>query len=230
MKSTFKYLSILLIVFNIANSQTISIGLGSGINMIQGNNFYTQDFDRIGLYTKKNGTQTNFAGLAQKNEYEYAINSKIRFSNYPISLIAQVHYIPMRGKENVEMWDLYSYQSHYENVTTINDIWSYRIGVRYDVKFNDFYSFCNASYLMNSWKDAKLQFDYNERITTLPQYRNGMRYGYNSGIGIGYEISSVFEIEMEGSYSFMNEYNVRDGEVKMNTVNILFTTYYAVIP
>ncbi len=225
-----KYLSVIIITVNIVYSQTISIGLGSGINMIQGNNFYTEDFGRIGLYTQKNGTQTNFAGLGLKNEYDLSINAKIGFSSLPVIFIAQLHYLPMRGNQSVEMWDFLATHSHYENVKTINDIWSYGFGLRYNAEFNNLYPFCSASFLINNWNNAILQFDYQEHLSTWAQYKNGIRYGYNISMGLGYNISDLFEIEIEGSYSLLNEYNRRDGEVKMNTVNTQFKTYYTILP
>ena len=43
-------------------SQTISIGVGTGLNFINGTSYYTNKFGELGRYENVNGTETNFGG------------------------------------------------------------------------------------------------------------------------------------------------------------------------
>jgi hypothetical protein len=73
-------------------SQNIYVGIGTGLNIISCDNYYTSNFGRFGVYQSVNGPETNLAGLGLSNELQFQINSKYSFNNSPFSLSAGFQY------------------------------------------------------------------------------------------------------------------------------------------
>jgi opacity protein-like surface antigen len=223
--------SILVSFVFVSNSfcQTISVGVGTGMNMIQGDNYYTRALGSIGVYHSVNGTEASFRGLAMRNGMDFAANAKYAFNTIPISFLAQVHFMPMRGHESILINNIVLRFDEVNDVTTKLDIWSFRFGARYAVDIAHIKPFISATFLINYFGDARLQFDKGDISITRPDYKNGMRYGYHLGLGASYRVLPKLDAEIEGSYSLLNNGNRRDGEVKLNTVNVLLNAYYTIL-
>lgn len=135
----------------------------------------------------------------------------------------------MRGKHKVTSYDNYLMRETYPTATMKLDVWSFGIGSRYEYDFEYFVPFLSTSILVNHFNDSRIEYEVNEVTTEYSFVKNGMRYGYRFGFGIGYKVFSNVSVEVGGTYNFMNEYNRRASEEKMNTVNLLFTVNYNVL-
>jgi len=238
MKTTIKILCIFLLFGGYVYSQSLSIGIGSGISIIQGHNYFT---DNLGLYglNKVNGTESSFAGLRFKSENSFMLEIDYGIKNIPISLMTQINYIPMRGNGSVSIYDYLAKENIQENVITKLDIWSFCIGTIYKINLNKIKPYAKALFLANYFGDTRLEFDYGSIELIRPDYKNGMRYGLNFGLGIKYEIFKEIGLDIEGSYSFMNIWNGRTEnpanysyesvEAKMNTLNLSIGLDYIIL-
>lgn len=224
----------LLAIINIY-SQSLSVGLSSGVSIVQGDNYFTKDFGYYGTYFR-NAAESHVAGLRFKTEPDFAVNVKYGLSFIPVSLVAQIHYIPMRGEQTLSIYDVRFNHTSQEDVTTKLDIWALNVGVRYSTEIIKLKPFITASFLMNYFGDTWLQLVHGTTITMYPNYENGMRYGYNYGVGVGYEALKNIDFEIEASYSYMNVWNRREAyppndpdssvEERMNNLNFLLGAYY----
>jgi hypothetical protein len=210
-----------------AHCQSLSIGVSSGINVVRGKNYYTEDLGPDGIWFV-NGAWGFFHGLKFGNEPDFALATK--YSLKVFDLTAQIHFIPMRGGQVVEvpMFDGKQTRILYPSVTTKMDIWSFQVGARYSVEVRGFRPFFAASCLMSYFGDTRLQFDYGDLTTHLSNYTNGMRYGYRVGLGVGYTVTPKFDIELGGGFNSMNPVNGRAGEGRMNTIDIALSAYYTI--
>ena len=232
MNTFVRSLALLVLFITEAFSQSLSIGLGGGVSAIQGDNFYTKPPGRPGIYSGPNGTVTNAVGLNLGAAPIYAVEVKYRTRVAPIDIVAGVRYIPMRGNGGVSEVrdDPMTPSTHPENVTMINDVWSYRLGLRGVYDMHGLTMFLGASATIDDWKDAKLRYEYQGRFNTMVHYTNGLRYGADVDGGIGYRWFEQWETEASVTYSFLNEWGRRNGEVPMNTLSAQLTLYYTIVP
>jgi opacity protein-like surface antigen len=214
-----------------AFSQPLSISIGSGVSILQGNNYYTSDFSayRPGIYIK-NGATSPFPSMSLNDELALFVGIKLNIFKTQFSVNADVNYIPMRGKHKVTSYDSYMMRETHPNAIMKLDIWSFGVGGRYDYPIGNFIPYVSASVLMNYFNDSRVEFDEDEVTTEYPFVKNGMRYGYRFGVGVGYAVLSDVSLEIGVTYNLMNEYNTRALEEKMNTVNLLFAVNYNVLP
>ena len=236
---TIKKIFFIILLFSINNySQSLFIGLGSGISIVQGNNYFTNNLGPAGLYFV-NGAESEFKGLNFKNGYDFAVNIKCRFKYIPFSLVTQINYIPLRGNQSVNIYDDLLKQNILNDVTTEIDIWSLKIGARYATEIQKVKPYLTASMLLNYFGDTWLQFEHDNNITLWRNYQNGMRYGLSIGFGLGYEIINNINLEIETNYDYMNLWNRRGAnpidkihpsvEERMNTLNIELGVYYKIL-
>ncbi|MCF8296834.1 MAG: outer membrane beta-barrel protein [Melioribacteraceae bacterium] len=220
-------------------SQSLYFGLSSGISSVQDNNYFTNNLGAAGKHYV-NGAESIFGGLKFGNdEYQFAIKMKYGFSDIPFSLSAQIHYIPLRGSQSVDIYNSVYNQNILQDVTTMIDIWSLRIGGRYTYEADKFKPYTTLSLLLNYWGDTWLQYEYYDNISLWRNYENGIRYGLNMGGGIGYELVENIELEIEVNYNYMNLWNRRGAnpidkihpseEEKMNTLNFELCVYYKLL-
>ena len=210
-------------------SQTIYIGVGTGLNFINGANYYTADFGRIGRYENVNGTVTNFPGLGLSDELEFQLNGKYSLDNSPFSFTAGFNYFRMRGNESMPIYDNILERDIIKDVTSKMDIWSFQLGANYSFNLYSVRPFVAFSFLSNYLDDVYIEIAHGEYISQFPSYKNGMRYGYSLGAGMGYNIFSNFELELSTNYNSLNVLHKRDGEALLNSVNVLFNIYYKII-
>jgi opacity protein-like surface antigen len=216
-------------------SQSLYLGIGGGMAKVQKNNYYTRDLGYPGAHYV-NGTLTMFGGLAFRKNYFASIKFKYELSSFGI--IAQARYIPFRGRQSAEIYNLLYMQTIKEDVTTIIDVWSFGFGGRYIIDIDKFKPYAAVSLLMNYWGDTWFRFEYFDQIVLGRSYKNGMRFGLNFGLGVSYEIMKNVLCEIESNYNYMNLWNRRkvdpadelhpSSEEKMNTLNVEFTVYYRI--
>ena len=224
-----KLSSLILLCFSIPLlSQTFSIGAGTGLNFIQGNNYYTDDFGRIGKYENINGTTTNLTGMGLSNEWQFQINGKYTFINSPFSLTAGFSYSPMRGNEQMLIYDFFLNQEVQRDVTTKMDIWSFQLGTNYTFDLHSFKPFIALSLSANYFDDVWIEFTETDYISEFRSYKNGMRYGYSAGVGLDYIVLTKLELEISSNYNSLNLINRREEEELLNSVNVLFNIYYKI--
>lgn len=209
--------------------QSISIGLGGGVNFISGDNYYTDNLGRLGIYENFNGATTNLEGMGLNNELQFQLSGKYCFEDSPFSLIAGFNYTPMRGSEQLEVWDFVFETAVIREVTAKMDIWSFQLGANYSFNIYNIKPFITVSVLSNYFDDVSIVIGDEENFSQFLSYRNGMRYGYSLGAGIGYYIFSNTEINLSGNYNSFNVFNKRDGEELLNSVNVLFIIYYEIL-
>ena len=210
-------------------SQTISIGVGTGLNFINGTNYYTNKFGELGRYENVNGTETNFAGLGLSNELEFKVQSKYSLDNSPFSFTAGFNYFRMRGNESMPIYDNILERDFIKDVTSKMDVWSFQFGANYSFNLYAVRPFITLSFLSNYLDDVYIEIADGEYISQFPSYKNGMRYGYSLGTGIGYNIFSNVELELSTNYNSLNVLHKRDGEALLNSVSVLFNVYYKII-
>ena len=234
-----KKIFFIILLLSINNySQSLSIGLGSGISIVQGNNYFTNNLGPAGLYYV-NGAESEFKGLDFRNEYDFAVNIKYGFKYVPFSLVAQIHYLPLRGIQSVNIYDDLLKQNILNDVTTEIDIWSLKIGARYATIIQKVKPYLTASILLNYFGDTWFKFEHDNNISKWRNYKNGMRYGLNLGFGFGYEVINNIDLDIEANYNFMNLWNRRGTnpidkihpsvEERMNTLNIELGVYYRML-
>ena len=209
-------------------SQTFSIGIGSGINFITGENYYTNSLGRIGLYENVNGTNTNLTGMGLNTEFQLQAIGKFSFNNSPICLIAAFNYLPLRGTEQMLGYDEYLQYEFLQDVTAKMDIWSFQLGVNYYFNLSFLKPFFSASLSANYFDDMWIEFDRGDYIAEFRSYENGMRYGYSVGLGAAYEISKYFDAELSGNFNSFNQLGRREGEELLNSINVLLLIYYKI--
>lgn len=230
-----KIIILIIIILSINNyCQSLYIGFGSGVTKIQGNNYFTKDLGNAGAHYV-NGVVSMFEGLDFSIGYELAIKFRYELNNTPFSLLGQIYYIPFRGHQTAEIYNFYR-QIISEDVTTIINIWSFRIGGRYSVDVDKVKPYASVLFLLNYWGDTWLQFEYFDNIEQWRNYKNGIRYGLNLGFGVGYEAIKNVDFEIEANYNYMNLWNRRGAnpideihpsvEEKMNTLNVELSVYY----
>ncbi|MCJ7552463.1 MAG: hypothetical protein MUO34_01145 [Ignavibacteriaceae bacterium] len=209
--------------------QSISIGLGGGVNFISGDNYYTNNLGRLGLYENINGTITNLEGMGLNNELQFQLSGKYCFEDSPFSLSAGFDYSPMRGSEQMEVYDFVFETVVIKDVTNKMDIWSFQVGANYSFYIYHIKPFITVSFLSNYFEDVFIVIGDEENFSQFLSYRNGMRYGYSIGAGIGYDIFSTVEINLSSNYNSFNVLNKREGEELLNSVNVLFNIYYKIL-
>ena len=209
-------------------SQTFSIGAGSGLNFMLGNNYYTDELGRIGRYENINGTNTNLTGMGLSNEWQFQIMGKYLFINSPFSLTAGFIYMPMRGNEQLPIYDFILNQEIQKDVTTKMDIWAFQLGTNYSFDMHTIKPFITVSLSANYFGDVWIEFSETDYISEFRSYQNGMRYGYCVGIGLDYCIYSNLELEVSSNYNSLNLLGRREEEELLNSINILFNIYYRI--
>lgn len=223
---------IFLILFLVSSpslfSQSIYVGLGTGINIIEGDNYYTSNFGRFGVYQSVNGTVTNFAGMGLSNEMQFQVNGKYSFNNSPFSFVVGLQYLRMTGKESVPIYSETFKMPIYQNVTTEMDIWNFNLGANYSFNINRFKPFINATLLSNYFDDVFIRIGNDENYSQFLSYKNGMRYGFSIGTGLGYDVFQNIELELLTSYNSFNVLNKRSGESLLNSIGVLLNVYYKV--
>lgn len=210
-------------------SQSISIGLGSGINFISGDNYYTNNLGRLGIYENINGTTTNLEGMGLKNELQFQLGGKYSFDNSPFSLISFFNYSPMRGSDQILVYDFVRMSEVPRDVTAKMDIWSFQAGVNYSLNFYAIKPFITALLSANYFDDFYIEFSEPDYKSEYRSYKNGMRYGYSVGVGIAYNISSILNLEISGNYNDFNILHSRNGEELLNSFNVLAMFYYKLL-
>lgn len=210
-------------------SQSISVGLGSGVNFISGDNYYTNDLGRLGIFENVNGTTTNLKGMGLTNELQFHIAGKYTFDNSPFSLDAGFNYYPLRGNEQMMVYDFMAMTELPKDVTTKMDILSFQLGANYSLNFNAIKPFITASLSANYFDDFYIEFSEPDYKSEYLSYKNGMRYGYSIGIGIAYNIFSNLNLEVSSNYNAFNILHSRDGEELLNSVNVLAIIYYQLL-
>ncbi len=238
MKTTKSVLFIFFLLESCIFGQSLSVGVSGGISIIQGPNYFTNNLGLYGIH-KVNGTESSFAGLEFKNENSFVLKIDYGIKNNPIRLITQINYIPMRGNGSIKVYDQLSQWDIQEEVTTKLDIWSLCVGAKYKVNFRKISPYAQALFLVNYFGDTRLEFDYGTTELTRVDYKNGMRYGLNFGLGIVYNIRSDIDLDIGASYSLMNMWNSRKAnpsdypyesvESKMNTINLLIGVNYTIL-
>ena len=238
MKMTIKIISVFFLLGSSVFSQSLSVGVSGGISRIQGDNYFTNNLGSYGR-NKVNGTESSFAGLKFRNENSFILKINYGLENSPIRLIAQINYIPMRGNETVRIYDQISQWYIKEEVITKLDIWSLCVGARYKINFQKIKPYAQALFLSNYFGDTRLEFDYGTTESIRTDYKNGMRYGLNFGLGIVYNITRNIDLDIGASYSFMNLWNSRKAnpldypyesvEAKLNTINLLIGIDYTIL-
>jgi opacity protein-like surface antigen len=209
-------------------SQSLSIGLGSGLNFINGGNYFTDNLGRIGIYQNKNGTNTTFEGLSLDNEIQFQLGAKYSLEDFPINLLLNVQYLRMRGTESMNIYDNFLGREFLYDVTTKLDIWSLQVGSSYSYYFYSLKPFITASVLFNYFDDVYVELAQDRHLSEYPDYENGMRYGYSLGLGVSYNIFNNIELELLSRYNDLNFLNRRDGEVKLASTSLLLGIYYKV--
>lgn len=223
---------VLLLIINtsVLSAQSLAVGIGGGVSNIQGKNFYTTPFDPVGLYFGRNGTDTHVAGLNIGATPTVSVTMKHRSSILPVDLVAGVRYLPMRGDGVMKVLTvLNGVLVHDENVVALNDVWCYRLGLRGVYDLQRWSVFLGASATLDVWKDAQLRFEYNGKENVVLHYTNGTRYGADIDAGAGVRLFDRWEAEASATYSFLNEWGRRDGEVPMNTLAGQLTIYYTIM-
>ena len=238
MEITKKILLVFFLLESCVFSQSLSVGVSGGISIIQGSGYFTNNLGLYGVH-KANGTESSFAGLGFRNENSFVLKINYGLKNNPIRLITQINYIPMRGNGTVKVYDQISQWYIQEEVTTKLDIWSLCVGARYMFNFRKISLYSQALLLANYFGDTRLEFDYGTTELTRVDYKNGMRYGLNFGLGIIYNIIRDIDLDVGASYSFMNMWNRRKAnpsdypyesvESKMNTINIIIGVDYTIL-
>lgn len=209
-------------------SQSLSVGLGTGLNIISGDKYYTDGLGRIGIYYNTNGTHTSFHGLSLNNEIQFQVGAKYSFLNFPFNLLAIIQYYLMRGNGLVNIYDNFLEREFQYKVTTKLDIWSLQFGGSYLLNFYPFRPFITASALFNYFGDVYVELAQDKSLSEYPDYENGMRYGFSLGAGISYNIYSNIELELQSRYNDLNLLHRRDGEEKLSSTSILLNVYYKV--
>lgn len=229
MKSVILILSMCLMFSYSINSQSFSVGLGSGVNFISGDNYYTSELGRLGIYENINGTTTNLEGMGLKYELQFQLAGKYSFNDSPFSLDAILNFYPLRGKEQMMVYDFTAMTEVPKDVTTKMDIWSIQIGANYSLNFYAIKPFITASLSANYFDDFFIEFSEPDYKSEFRSYENGMRYGYNVGIGFDYNIFSNINLELSSCYNSFNVLHKRDGEELLNSVNVLAIIYYQIL-
>jgi hypothetical protein len=209
--------------------QSLSIGIGSGLNFISGTNYYTDNFGRLGKYEDINGTTTNLEGMDLSNELQFQICGKYSFEKSPFILSTGFNYFPMRGNEQMDVYDFVLMTEVSKDVTTKMDIWSFQIGANYFLEFYSIKPFMSVSLSANYFDDVYIELAETDYMSEFRSYKNGMRYGYSLGLGIAYDVFSNYAFELSSSYNSFNSLHKREGEVLLNSINILFNIYYKII-
>ncbi|MDI6802409.1 MAG: opacity family porin [Bacteroidota bacterium] len=210
-------------------SQSLSIGLGSGLNFINGNNYYTDNFGRLGIYENINGTTTNLTGLGLSRELQFKFGAKYSFENLPLSLTAGLNYLHLRGNESMYIYDVFMQREFLKDVTTKMDIWSFQMGTNYFFSFYFLKPFVAASVSINYFDDVFIELAETDYTSEFRSYKNGMRYGYSLGMGISYNIFSNIELEFSTNYNSWNVFHRREAEEMLNSVNALVNIYYKIL-
>jgi opacity protein-like surface antigen len=211
------------------SSQSLSVGLGSGLNFINGNNYYTDNFGLLGIYENVNGTRTNLTGLGLNREPQFRLTAKYSFENLPVNLTADLNYLRMRGNEPMYVYDVLMQREFLKDVTTKMDIWSFQLGTGYDFNFYFLKPFITASVSINYFDDVFIEFAETDYVSEYRSYKNGMRYGYTFGAGLSYSLFSNTDIELSTNYNSWNVFNRRDGEETLNSVSALINIYYKIL-
>jgi len=224
-----KLISIIFLCFSLPIlTQTFTIGAGTGLNFIQGNNYYTDDFGRIGLYENINGTNTNLIGMKLNTEWQFQVLGKYFFENSLFSLTAGFVYLPMRGYEPIYIYDFMLDQEIKYDGTTKMDIWCFQIETNYSFDLQPVKPFINFSLSANYFDDVWIEYAQADYLIEFRSYKNGMRYGYSAGIGMEYYVISNLMLELSSNYNSFNPVNKREGEELLNTINVLFNINYTI--
>jgi opacity protein-like surface antigen len=116
-----------------------------------------------------------------------------------------------------------------QDVTTKMDIWSFQLGSKYSIIFYTIKPFITTSLTANYFDDFYIEFSEPNCNSEYRSYENGMRYGYNVGIGFAYNIFSNINLELSSNYNSFNVLNKRDGEELLNSVNVFVIFYYQIM-
>ncbi len=238
MKKIKKIIFIILFIEVNIYGQSLSIGLGSDLHFVQGKNYFTNNLNNAGLYFI-NGAESEFKGLNFNKDFDVSVNLKYGFNNTPFDIITQIHYIPFRGNQSVNIYNSLLNQDILDKVTTKIDIWSFEIGGRYSLNMWKVKPYFTTSVLLNYFGDTWLQFEHDNDISEWRNYQNGMRYGLSFGIGLEYKIMNNINFEIGTNYNYMNIWNRRGAnpidkihpstEEKMNTLSIALSFYYVIL-
>ena len=207
-------------------SQTFSVGIGSGVNFVTGDNYYTHSLGRLGIYPDVNGTTVNLEGMGMRTEFQFQLSGKYSFKDSPFNLFADFNYLPMNGNENMNVWYWFAEEGIESTVTNKMDIWSFQLGANYYFTRSSIKPFISASISANYFSDTWIETDIDFYLTEYKSYENGMRYGYGVGLGAAYEISKYFDAELSGNFNSFNQLGRRDGEELLNSINVLLIVYY----
>ncbi|MFO7523999.1 MAG: hypothetical protein R6W68_00965 [Ignavibacteriaceae bacterium] len=225
-----KIVLVLCLVFSYPTfAQSISVGLGGGVNFISGNNYYTNKPGRLGIYENMNGTTTNLEGMGLTSELQFQLAGKYAFDDTPFNLISSISYSPMRGSDQILVYDFVKMSEVPRDVTAKMDIWSFQVGAAYYLSFYAIKPFITASLSANYVDDFYIEFSEPDYKSEYRSYKNGMRYGYNAGAGIAYNFFSNLRLEVSGNYNSFNLLHSRDGEELLHTFNVLAIFYYQVL-
>ena len=167
--------------------------------------------------------------LRFNNELQFQICGKYSFEDSPFSLSAGFNYSPMRGSEQMEVYDFVFETVVIKDVTTKMDIWSFQLSANYSFDIYPVKPFITLSFLSNYFDNVFIVIGDEEYFSQFLSYRNGMRYGYSLGLGIEYNVFSNVELVLSSNYNSFNVLHKREGEVLLNSVNILFNIYYKIL-
>lgn len=218
----------LLLFSSISFSQQLSIGLGGGIDFVQGDNYYTHPLEWFGLYDI-NGTRANFPGMKLGTEYHFNLASKYKFATIPFAVRLNFLYSPLRGCERISYFDEDWGKVITPEVSTILDVWSIHVGADYNLPIEFINSFVTVSLLANHFDETYTHTNTERYEVFFPVYRNGMRYGFSLGMGAAYDISDKLAVELSGNFSVWNEFGRRDGEELFRTIGLNTAIYYKIM-
>ena len=164
--------------------------------------------------------------MGLSNEWQFQIIGKYSFINSPFSLTAGFSYSPMRGNEQMLIYDVFLDQEIQRDVTTKMDIWSFQLGTNYTFDLFSIKPFIAVSFSANYFDDVWIKFFETDYISEFRSYENGMRYGYSVGFGLDYSVFSNLDLEISTNYNSLNLLNRREEEELLNSINVLFNIYY----
>ncbi len=202
--------------------------MGSGINIITGENYYTNNLGRIGIYENVNGTTTNLIGSGLKKEHLFQAGLKYALNQLHINFKTIFGYHTLRGNEQLIIYDNTLMIELSKDVTTKMDVWSFQTDVDFTLDYFIIKPFITALFNANYFDDLYIEIAEPNFKSEFSSYDNGLRFGCSAGIGFAYNIFYKLNLEITGNYNAFNIFGKRDGEQALNSISIEAMLFYQI--
>ena len=224
-KPLFIIFNFLLIVCNYA--QTIQIGIGGGLTIVTGKEFYTKELNGFLNADILKQEFNTFGGLDFNSEYNINMKARLYIPKNPFNIYSEVSYNSLIGEGMLRR--MYSdppmqFLPSLRKSESRCNLFNLCLGIEYEFLNKAITPFLSSGIILSYLGDISVKImgdDYEYKIM-----EGGIRYGFEIGLGVYYKLYNNFLIDCSSKYSLDNLMNRNEFEEYLNTIktniNILY--------